>query len=123
MRILELLEGKKFNDLDFVDRGEGKNTINYDLAEDLSFFMQNDDDTYRRHMYPTISRCLEMLKNKKKIGPSLFANAVRESYKNYIKQYPIRELPESLDDKACREICEKIHEDFSKDYEEGMYKD
>lgn len=123
MRIVELLEGKKFNDLDFVNRSEGKNEINYDLAEDLSFFMQNDDDTYRRHMYPAIAKCLEMVKHKKKVSPMFFNNAVKESYKNYVKKYPIRELPESLDDKACKEICEKVHDDFCKHYEEGKYKD
>lgn len=123
MRIKELLEGKSLNDLDFVTRIGDKRGIDYDIADDLSFFMHNDDDTYRRHLYPTIHRCLEMSKQKLDTKPSLFGSAVRESYKNYLKKFPIRELPDSLDDKLAEEICEKLHDDFCRHYEEGKYKD
>ena len=58
MRINELLEAKKFDDSDFVKDTEGNREIDYDLTEDLVFFMNNDDEVYRRHLYPSISKCL-----------------------------------------------------------------
>ncbi len=84
MRIRELLEGKKFNDLDFVTKDESGEKINYDLIEDLTFFMNNDDDAYRRHLFPSIAKCVDSLKSKKEVSNSFFESAVEKSYAEYI---------------------------------------
>lgn len=123
MRITELLEGKNFKDIDFVKKTQKGNEIDFDLVEDLAFFMHNDDDTYRRHVYPSIAKCLEYTKQKKKTSPVMFKTAALESYKNYLKEYPIRELPDSLDSKMCKEICEKLHNEFKEHHNDGKYKD
>jgi hypothetical protein len=123
MRIRELLEGKKFNDLDFVKQDEEGTDINYDLIEDLAFYMHNDDDVYRKLTFPSVSRCIESVKNKKELNPNIFKSAVEESYKKYIKKFPIRQLPDSLDEEQCLEVCKKLHDDFRKDYDDGKYKD
>ncbi len=123
MRIRELLEGKKFNDLDFVKRGEEEQGIDFDLSEDLAFFMNNDDDVYRRHVYPTISHCVDRINSKQKTSPSIFKKAVEESYKEYIKKFPIRELPDSIEEQICTEVCSRMHEELCKDHDEGKYKD
>ena len=62
MRIKDLFENTEFKFKDFVENNE----INYDLAEDLVFFMNHNDDTYRRHTYPAITKCLEGIKKKKR---------------------------------------------------------
>jgi exoribonuclease II len=46
-----------------------------------------------------------------------------EGYKNYIRQYPIKELPNDLSEELCSKICKKMHEDVYKYHEEGKYKD
>lgn len=123
MRIKELLEGKKFKDLDFIKQdGEGTD-INYDLIEDLAFYMHNDDDVYRKITFPKVAHCIESLKNKKELNPRIFKSAVEESYKKYIRKFPIRQLPESLDEEECLEVCKKLHDEFRKDYDDGKYKD
>jgi len=67
MRINELLEGKIFNDLDFVShKQDGKREINYDLAEDLVHFMNQDDHVYRRIVHPTISKFIDLRDAKNK---------------------------------------------------------
>jgi len=123
MRIKELLENNNFKDSNFVNLQDGKREINYDLSEDLAFYMHNDDDTYRRHMYPAISKCIESIRSNKKVNPDIFKLAVQESYKNYIKKFPIRELPDDISEDVCKEICSKIHEELCQHYEEGKYKD
>jgi hypothetical protein len=123
MRIKELLEGKKFNDLDFIKKDESGEEIDFDLCEDLVFFMHNDDDTYRRHVYPSIATCIQKTKSSQRFTPSIFTNAVKESYKSYIKKFPIRRLPKELDEEELTEICKKMHEDFSKRMEDGKYED
>jgi hypothetical protein len=49
MRITELLEGKVFDDMNFVKQSGDKKEINFDLIEDLIHFMHNDDKLYRRN--------------------------------------------------------------------------
>ena len=116
MRIRELLEGKKFNDNDFVKTENGQRDIDYDLAEDLVYFINNNDDVYRRQLYPAIARHLNA---KKSLSPSLFKSVIADSYQLYRKEYPIRELPASLDSETCQEACEKLHDEIDKAIQEG----
>lgn len=124
MRILELFEGKGYKNLDeFVKHvgDEGDREISYDLAEDLIHFMNNDDEAYRRHLHPIVSKCYDRIKENKKTKPELFTNAVQECYNMYIKEYPIRELPQSLDNESLKETCERLHEEVCQHITDGKY--
>ena len=123
MRIRELLENKDFNDSDFVTPNEGGRELNFDLAEDLMFFMNHDNDVYRRHLFPSISNALNRIGENRSTKSGMFRPAVEKSYQLYVKQYPIRELPESIDEELCKEICNKIHEEFKQHIASGKYKD
>jgi hypothetical protein len=123
MRIVELLEGKKFNDLDFIRKDGDKSDIDFDLIEDITYFLNNDDDVYRRHVFPIISNCVNSIKRKKQVSPLVFQGAVAEGYKEYVKKFPIRELPDSIDQGVCEKVCEKMHEELCKDLADGKYKD
>lgn len=121
MRIRELLEGKFFKDEDFVSKTEGGREINYDLAEDLIYFMNHDDSAYRRHLYPNIAKCIDITERKKKPAASIFKQAVEECYKQYTHQFPIRELPESIEEELRDSVCEKLRDSICKDIAEGKY--
>ena len=123
MRIRELLEGKKFNDLDFVKKDGDKTDIDYDLTEDLVFYMNNDDDIYRRVVYPSVVTCTDRLESNRKTNPSIFTNAVKESYKQYLKKFPMRQLPLDIDEEVCKEACEKMHEEICQHHSDGNLKD
>lgn len=123
MRITELLESKQLEEMEWVRKEGDKSVIDFDLPSDLIFFMNNDDDTYRRHVYPKIHKCIESHNAKRKTTPSLFADAVKESYKNYIRKFPIRELPNELDEKLIKETCDKMHEEVCQHISDGKYKD
>jgi hypothetical protein len=123
MRIIELLEGNNFKDLDFVKPvgDEGNREINFDLIEDLIFFMNNDDEAYRRHLHPAISNCIDRTEAKKKTSSKMFEKAIRACYTMYNKQYPIREIPDTLDEEVCKEACEKLHEEVCQHIKDGKY--
>lgn len=123
MRIRELLESKYFNDNDFVTPTENGRELNFDLAEDLIYFMNHDDDVYRRHVFPSIAKCIDYFNENRPTKAGMFRPAVEKSYQIYAKKYPIRELPESLDEEMCKEICTKIHEEFKQHIADGKYKD
>ena len=122
MRIRELLESKLFKDEDFVTKNETGREINYDLAEDLAYFLNHDDDIYRRHTFPAISKCIEIVERKKKPAASIFKSAVEEGYRDYLKKYPIRELPESVEESMCNEVCDKLRDAVYQDIKDGKYK-
>ena len=123
MRIKDLLESVDI-DLDrHADEENKKDELDYDLVEDLVFFMNHDDDAYRRHTFPAITKCLDQIKANRSTHPGLFKIAVLKSFKDYANEYPDRLLPETLDDKMCVEACKKMHEETCKYAEEGKYKD
>lgn len=123
MRIRELLETKHFKDSDFVKSSEHGRELDYDLVEDLCHFMNQDDDAYRRHVYPSISRCLDRNQHKRSISASIFRPAVVNSYEMYLKKFPIRELPRVLDEQTIDTVCKKMREDFKLHMADGKYKD
>jgi hypothetical protein len=123
MRIRELLESKFFKDDDFVTKTEEGREINFDLIEDLVHYMNTDDNVYRRHTYPGIAKCLDITERKKKPAAKIFKSAVEEGYKSYIREFPIRELPNSIDEKTCEEVCNKLREVVCQDIANGKYKD
>lgn len=123
MLIRELFEGKFFKDQDYVTAKEGGREINFDLVDDLIHYMQNDDNAYRRHLYPSIARCIDIREAKKKPKASIFKSAVEEGYRLYVKKFPIRELPSFIDEEVCEEVCNKIREEVCKDIDDGKYKD
>jgi hypothetical protein len=123
MRIRELLEGKYFNDQNYVKKTEEGRKIDYDLSEDLIYFMNHDDHAYRRHTHPAIVKCLDSHDRKKIAKSHVFEPAIKECYKLYIKKFPIRELPDSLNEKQLKNISDKIHEEVHKHIEDGKYKD
>lgn len=112
MRIVELFENNNFDETEYVNHA--KDEIDYDLAEDLVFFMNNDDDNYRRSVYPAVVKCLEAIKKKKSVNPSVFKHAALECYQSYQQKFPIRSLPTDLDEDLCNEVCEKMYDEVCK---------
>lgn len=124
MRIIELLETRNFKEDDFVKPvgDKGSRELTFDVPDDIIFYMKNDDTAYRNHLYPAIAKCMDLIKSKKETHPSLFANAVKECYNSYIKEYPIRELSGDIDTKHHKDTCIKLHDEVVKDIHDGKYK-
>jgi len=123
MRIQDLLEDRHFDDTKFVVHKNGKREIDFDLAEDLSHFMHNDDYAYRRHLYPAIARCIDSMDRNKKVEHKVFLPAVKHSFKMYVEKFPIRELPDDLEEDTLNEVCKKLHTETLKHIQDGVYKD
>ena len=118
MRIKDLFENKNIDFSEFSDSDKG---LLYNLAEDLIYFMNHDDDTYRRHVYPSLVKCLDSIKKESKVNSLMFKDTAVNSYKNYRKQYPVKGLPQELDEPTLKEVCDKFYEEICKHKEEGRY--
>ena len=124
MRIKELLEGRGDELLNkFVKSkiGGGGNEVDYDLHEDVAYFMNTNDDVYRKHTRPIIGNMLTLIKTNKETSPRMFAPAVHHSYREYVKEYPIRELPDELDSEMCKVVCNILHTQVKKHISDGEY--
>jgi hypothetical protein len=102
MKITELLESFPHK----VDTKQDQ--LPYDLAEDLMFFMRNDENFYRKHYYPHIAKIKEQVKQGRKLSSNVFMPMVQHAFECYTDKFPIRGLPESLEDDLCEEICSKL---------------
>ena len=94
---------------------EDPDKLPFDLADDLLFFMRNDDNFYRRNYYPHVTKCVAHIKKGNDVSPKVFEPMVRHAYEAYTKKFPIRQLPEDLEQKVCEEVCKKIREEENKD--------
>ena len=102
MKITELLESFPHK----VDTKQDQ--LPYDLAEDLMFFMRNDENFYRKHYYPHIAKIKEQVKKGRKLSSNVFMPMVQHAFECYTDKFPVRGLPESLEDDLCEEICSKL---------------
>jgi hypothetical protein len=124
MRLRELLEGNFFKDTDFVKHeDDGQRVIDYDLAEDIAHYMDHDDHCYRRYTYPALAKFLDMKEGKGHPKPAIFKEAVKDAYKVYVRKFPIRELPDELDEDTVKQVCELLYDEHDQHHAEGKYKD
>lgn len=126
MRIRELFENvnSTFDENKFISKNQkGDYEPNFDLVDDLVYYMNEDDEMYRRHLYPAVERAIQGLNHKKNIDSSVFSKAVEECYRAYTKKFPIRYIPDELDHGLREEACAKLFDNLKKDFEEGKYKD
>ena len=112
MNIDELLNNKQ---------DKHKKELGYDLMDDVMFFMNNDPDFYRKRYFPTMLKFDRYCKEGKKVNPKAFEKLVQEAYGIYREKFPVEGLEAKLETEICEKICRQIHEQETKNCEEGMY--
>lgn len=100
---------------------KNKKELGYDLMDDLMFFMNNDPDFYRKRYYPSMLKFEQFCKAGKTVSPRGFESLVKEAYGLYRDKFPVEGLEPSLDSEVCEKLCRQIHEQETKNCEEGMY--
>ena len=114
MRITELVENI---DLE-LDKKDG---LDFDLVDDLFFYMNHDDDTYRRHTYPSIVKYKKARTNGDDTDHLLFGSAVTNAYKKYCEEFKEKRLPEKLPRDVFNKICHKLHTEEGNNIDDGAY--
>ena len=132
MKITELFDRNKIDKefgLDKVsmkhvpnDTGRVDNELTFDLAEDLIYFMHNNDDFYRKNFFPVIRLCKKNFDQGNNFSHRVFKPVVEKAYGIYQKEFPLRELRDSLEEEMIEEVCKKIHEAEMLNMREGNYK-
>jgi hypothetical protein len=109
MRIDELVDPNKFS------------AEEYDLQDDLKFFMNNDPEFYRKHYYPNVIKMKICRERGDEFNSDKFQDLVKEAYKVYKEKFAVKDLKSSLDDEQLSEICSKIYEDEMNNIKSGHY--
>ena len=100
---------------------EDPDKLPFDLADDLLFFMRNDDDFYRRNYYPHVVKCIAHVKKGNDLSPKVFAPMVKHAYECYTKKFPVRQLPETIEKGICEQVCKKIRDEENKNIKDDLY--
>jgi hypothetical protein len=107
----------------FDNNIEKKDTLGYDLKDDLSIFMNNDPTFYRKRYFPTMLKFKKYCDEGKSIRPVAFKKLVTDAYEMYKAKFPVEGLQDKLDEEICMEICKGILEQETKNVKEGVYED
>ena len=108
------------NELFGSDKDQKKD-LGYDLKDDLIFYMHNDPAFYRKEYFPTMLKFDKFCKEGKQVAPRGFENLVKYAYECYQNKFPVEGLEKSLDKQMCKEICEYLHTQETKNCEDGYY--
>ena len=101
-----------------------KKKLDFDLADDLTFFMRNDPSFYRTSYFPLVSKFTNRCRKDSTPGPAFFKNIVTDAYKKYKEKFQVEALEEELSIDMLKEICTKIHKEEFEDFKkEQTYKE
>lgn len=96
----------------------------FDIGDDLCFFMNNDPQFYRKHYFPFIIRLKEAKSKKTKFSAKAFEAMVKHAYNVYKETFPNEpNLPTELEEDQVKGICENLYREELKNIEEGHYDD
>lgn len=82
--------------------------LDFDLHDDLMFFMNNDPEFYRQDYYPFLHKFRNHCNAGRSVTPKAFGGMVKLAYETYKNKFQIPELQETLDERELEEICEKL---------------
>jgi hypothetical protein len=86
-----------------------KDDLDFDLVDDVVFFINNDDIFYRKHAYPIIHTFEKKYKQGKKLSPKVFSNLAVQAYKQYQLKHPTNGLPDTLSNEHIENICNSLY--------------
>lgn len=101
---------------DLIDK---KDDLDYDLVDDLVFFINHDTNFYREHAYPVIQKFALRCKKDKPPSSGIFKNVVRRAYLQYKEEYPSNNLSDQLNIDDLKLACDKL---FKQEYDEVINK-
>jgi hypothetical protein len=101
--------------------GSDERKLDFDLSDDLVFYMRSDPEFYRTKYFPLVSKFSSICNKNSAPGPVFFQDIVTDAYSKYKEKFQLKELEDKLSVDMLKEICTKIHkeefEDFKKEQE------
>lgn len=99
-----------------------KEEIDFDLQDDLIYFMNADPDFYRYQYFPLQTKFHQYCNAGKGVSPKAFKAVITKAYESYKKQFQLPTLEDTLNEDTLDEICEKLHNQELKHFQEQKQK-
>lgn len=109
MKIFELFNPENFKKEDF------------DLKDDLIFYMNSQPEFYRKQFYPTMCKFKTMHESGKNVSPTAFKSLVEKAFQSYKNEFPVEGIEKSLTKEFMEEICAEIHKVELENIKQGHY--
>jgi hypothetical protein len=94
----------------------------FDLVEDLAFFMRNDPQFYRQDYFPFLQKFNRHCDAGRTVTAKAFIPIVKRAFNAYQTSFPVEGLESSLSDNDLEEICERLQSEEAKFYHEEKQK-
>ncbi len=109
MKINELVDPQNFN------------AEEYDVKEDLIFFMNNDPDFYRKFYYPSMCKMKLHVDRGDEFNTSKFMPLIKHAYEEYKVKFPVKNIDSNLSEEDLLDISSKIYETELENISNGHY--
>lgn len=111
------------NTLNLSNKDPEKKMSNDINADDLFWFILDDDHLHKKHFFPIARKLKQKNKPSDEIIIEMFMPMVKEGCLKFYKKNKLTGKPAKLFPKELREqMCSKIYQHFENDIKEGVYK-
>jgi hypothetical protein len=94
----------------------------FDLNDDLIFFMRNDPQFYRTEYHPFLQKFNRHCDAGRAVSTKAFAPIVLKAFDHYRNTFPVEGLEEKLSNRDLEEVCDKLQGEETNFYHEEKRK-
>jgi hypothetical protein len=94
----------------------------FDLADDLIFFMRNDPQFYRGEYHPFLQKFNRHCDAGRSIKSNAFIPIVKKAFEHYQNTFPVEGMEEQLSAQDLEEVCDKLQGEETNFYHENKKK-
>lgn len=81
----------------------------FDLIDDVVFFINNDPEFYRTIYFPLVSKFTDALKKGRTPSANAFKTIAEKAYDQYKEKFDVENLSPNLSPEELKDICVKLH--------------
>lgn len=94
----------------------------FDLADDLIFFMRNDPQFYRGEYHPFLQKFKRHCDAGRSVSNKAFIPIVRKAFEHYQNTFPIEGMEQQLSKRDLEDVCERLQGEETIFYHEEQKK-
>lgn len=94
----------------------------FDLTDDLVFFMRNDPGFYRQQYDPFLQKFNRHCDAGRSVSAKAFIPIVKKAFESYKNSFPVEGMEQHLSNEDLEEICNKLQGEEANFYHEEKKK-
>lgn len=116
VQLNEIFDQKAIADLKIGDQ------LPFDVSEDLKVYMTQDNDFYRRNLFPKMGEIQAAVNNGGKYDKKILLPVVEKAIVQYLQKFDIKKRPQDfMNDSQKLECISSILKDEMDNFREGKY--